>query len=93
MNFDTKCLEITSKNPNMLVPWYLMAAWAYYKDDNPILSDAVFDELAKTMHKKWEEIEHFHKHLITRMDLIAGNYLGEYPSRIEGAVQELRKTR
>ena len=70
MNFDAKCLEITSKNPNMLVPWYLMAAWAYYEDDNPILSDSVFDDLAKTMHKKWDEVEHFHKHLKRHLKLV-----------------------
>ena len=77
MNFDAKCLEITSKNPNMLVPWYLMAAWAYYEDDNPILSDSVFDDLAKTMHKKWEH-DVWNPDMINEMKTKFGIFQDEY---------------
>ena len=89
MNLDIECKEITQKNPNMLVPWYLMAAYAYYELDDPFLSDAVFDEMAKSLHKQWDTIEHFHKHLLTRMDLVAGTYLGKYPERVKGATKHL----
>ena len=60
--FDKKAAEIFDKNINMMVPWYLMASYAYYKEDDPILSDQFFDNMAKVMLDKWEEIEHFHKH-------------------------------
>jgi len=88
---DDKAEEIISSNKNMMVPWYLMAAYAYYKEDDPILSDAYFDNLAKRMLGVWEEIEHFHKHLITTVDLAAGSYLGDYPERVKGGLEELRK--
>jgi len=88
---DDKAEEIISSNKNMMVPWYLMAAYAYYKEDDPILSDAYFDNLAKRMLDVWEEIEHFHKHLITAVDLAAGSYLGDYPERVKGGLEELRK--
>ena len=43
------------------------------------------------MLNEWDDIEHFHKHLINRDDLAAGSYLGEYPSIVEGAVNNFRK--
>lgn len=82
--------DITDKNINMLVPWYLMAAYAYYQQDDPILEDMTFDKCAKTMLEHWDKIEHHHKHLITKDMLHAGTYMGEYPSRIEGAVKQIR---
>ena len=75
----------------MSVPWYLMASYAYYVEDDPILSDAQFDRLAKRMLESWDSIEHIHKEYIKEDYLKAGTYLGEYPSRIQGAIEELRK--
>ena len=75
----------------MLIPWYLMAAYAYYELDDPFLSDGVFDNMAKQLHAKWDQVEHFHKHLLTRMDLLAGTYLGKYPLRVQEATKHLLK--
>lgn len=88
---DDYAAEIFADNINMMVPWYLMAAYAYYKQDDPILSDAFFDAMGKTMLEVWDDIDHRHKHLITVDDLQAGSYLGDYPSIIEGALRELKK--
>ena len=88
---DKKAEEVISKNKNMMVPYYLMAAYAYYKEDDPIFSDAYFDNLAKRMLDCWDEIEHFHKHLLGPMDLVAGTYLGEYPERVKGGLKSLRE--
>lgn len=87
---DKECLDIIDNNPNMMVPWYLMAAYAYYVEDEPILSDSIFDRLSKKMLKEWENIEHMHKEFISEGDLKAGTFLGEYPTRIQGAVKHLR---
>tara|TARA_B110000503_G_scaffold11957_1_gene16128 strand:- start:222 stop:464 length:243 start_codon:yes stop_codon:yes gene_type:complete len=75
----------------MLVPWYLMAAYAYYEQDDPILEDVTFDRCSKTILEHWDKIEHMHKHLITKDMLIAGTYIGEYPSRVKGSVNQIRK--
>lgn len=91
-NLDKMCMDVTDDNVNMYVPWYLMAAYSYYVEDDPILSDSRFDRMARTMLERWDEIEHHHKHLITEKDLEAGTYLGEYPSRVKCAVQQLRET-
>ena len=87
---DDYAAEIFADNINMMVPWYLMAAYAYYKKDEPILSDAFFDAMGKTMLEVWDDITHYHKHLITFDDLRAGTYLGEYPSIVEGALEDVK---
>jgi hypothetical protein len=86
---DDYAAEIFADNINMMVPWYLMAAYAYYKQDEPILTDAFFDAMGKTMLERWDDINHYHKHLITVDDLQAGTYLGDYPSIVKGALEEM----
>ena len=88
---DDHAAKLFAKNINMMVPWSLMASYAYYKEDDAIFSDGFFDEMGKTMLAVWDDIEHFHKEYITVDDLEAGTFLGEYPSRVEGALAEVRK--
>lgn len=89
-NFDKDCLDVVDDNLNMAVPWYLMASYAYYEQDRPILSDSVFDRLAKKMFDCWEQIEHMHKHCLNKDMLEAGTYLGDYPTRVRYALESLR---
>lgn len=77
-------------NPNMLVPYYLMLSFAYYKQDDPIVSDAFYDKLARKLLKEYDNIEHYHKHLISKDALEAGSFLGEYPSIVEGGLNSFR---
>jgi NAD-dependent DNA ligase len=90
MILDTEAQSFFDKNINLMVPWYLMAAWAYYKEDDPILSDHFFDSMANIMLNKWDDIEHSHKHLLRPTDLMAGTYLGQYPNRVKDALAHLR---
>lgn len=91
MTFNSIAKNTIKENKNMLVPYYLMASYAYYKEDDPLFTDALFDDMSKQMLNEWDDIEHFHKHLINKDDLAAGSYLGEYPSIVEGAVNNFRK--
>ena len=70
---------------------YLMAAYAYYVEDDPIMSDWHFDMLAKYLLENYDTIEHQHKHLVTKDDLRAGTYLGEYPLIVRGALNVYRR--
>ena len=79
-------------NINLAVPLYLIAAYAYYIEDDSLISDDCFDWLAKLLKEHWEEITHRHKKHLTLDDLSAGTYLGEYPSIVKGAVSDLRKS-
>ena len=84
------CIDVTSSNQNMLVPWYLMAAYAYYEEDSPLISDSLFDKLARKLLKCWDDVEHRHKELLSKDMLEAGTYIGEYPSMVSGAVELVR---
>jgi len=83
-------MDTIDKNSNMLIPWYLMASYAYYVEDEPILEDVMFDRLSKKLLKVFDEVKHVHKELITKDMLEAGTYLGEYPSLVKGAVRDIR---
>jgi NAD-dependent DNA ligase len=83
-------MEICDDSINMYVPWYLMAAYAYYVQDDPILPDSMFDTMAKRMLEHWDEIQHRHKAYLTKEMLEAGTYIGDYPSQIKGAVESVR---
>lgn len=91
MPLDQVADPIIEGNINMTVPWYLMASFAYYEQDNPILTDMYFDALGKKMLARWDEITHFHKVYITIGDLQAGTFLGQYPSRVKYALDETRR--
>ena len=88
-NYFTKQVD---KNINLAVPLYLIAAYAYYVEDNPIITDDCFDWLAKLLKDNWDSITHFHKRCISLDDLSAGTYLGKYPSIVKGALSDLRKS-
>jgi len=77
------------KNP---IAKYLMCAYAYYQLDKNLILDTEFDQLAKDILANYDNIEHMHKHLVTKKDLKAGTYLGEYPSIVIGATLDYIKT-
>lgn len=83
-------MDVIDDNINMTVPWYLMASYAYYEEDNPIMSDSVYDRLAKKILNNWDIIEHRHKEYITKDLLSAGSYIGDYPPQVKDAVEQIR---
>ncbi len=87
---DDHAAEIFAKNKNMMVPYYIMASFAYYVEDNPIYSDGFYDNLAKTILEEWDTISHWHKHYLNKDALAAGSYLGDYPTIAQYALQNLR---
>jgi hypothetical protein len=92
--FDGMCLEVLDKSPNAIVAWYLMASYAYYHEDDPILSDEVFDWLCVRFLENWNAIKHPHKHLTDEGQLKCGTLLlgkDDYPSMVKGALSEVRK--
>ncbi len=74
----------------MSVPYYLMASYAYYVEDDPIFTDGFYDSLAKQILNHWDTITHCHRDVLSKDALEAGSFLGEYPSIVEGALKSLR---
>ena len=85
--------KLVDTNPNMLVPWYLMASYLYYIKDESLLSDAFYDEICKRLAVLYDNITHVHKHLIDKNQLSAGTgyYLSEecYPNMVKCAALSL----
>ena len=72
--------KIWEDNLNMLVPFYLMASYAYYEEDDPIVSDAEYDTICRMLDENWDTVEHSHKWCVNREYLISGTgYALEYP--------------
>ena len=70
---------------------YLMCAFAYYQLDTNLIPDSEFDQLAKDILADYDNIEHMHKYLVTKKDLDAGTYLGEYPTIVRSATKQYIK--
>ena len=77
------------KNP---IAKYLMCAFAYYQLDTNWIPDSEFDQLGKDILANYDNIEHMHKHLVTKEMLDAGTYLGEYPNMVIGATHDYINT-
>jgi hypothetical protein len=89
-SIDEYMWSLVKTKRNLMVPWYLMAAYSYYELDDPILEDASFDLLAKKMLDRWAAITHRHKHLITEDDLKAGTLLRrEWPEIVKDATLDM----
>jgi hypothetical protein len=86
-------LKYTEMSINLTVPWYLLASYAYYKDDDPIISDSAYDGLSTYMLNNWKRIKHPHKTLIKKGDLDAGTFLGDYPSIVQSALKKVREAK
>jgi NAD-dependent DNA ligase len=74
----------------MLVPFYLMCSYLYYKKDTSLITDDEFDNICKDLLKNWDNINHVHKHLISKESLKAGTgYDLKYTSMIISAANSL----
>ena len=92
MNHDRLMERETTARPNTMVPWYVLASYAYYHLDQPVISDMAFDRLARRLLIDWKQTEHQHKHLISEDALRAGTMLlseDEYPSVAKDAAKAL----
>ena len=82
--------QITT-NRNLLVPNYLICCYAYYNDDDPLVSDQFFDKLAVALAREWDELDHYHKAYLDIDMVKAATFTGQYPTIVEGAVEVMRK--
>jgi NAD-dependent DNA ligase len=62
-----------------------------YEMDESVISDEEYDWICKELDKKWDEVEHQHKHFVDRDALSAGTgfQLRKYPARVEFAAKQL----
>jgi len=80
------------KNPNMLVPYYLMYSYAYYQENESLITDTEYDDICRELIEKWDTITHWHKSLLNLESLKAGTgYDIKYPNRVITAALSLIK--
>ena len=79
-------------NKNMLVPYYLMFSYAYYKENESLVPDAEYDQICQDLITNWNDITHWHKRLLNLDSLKAGTgYDIKYPERVVNAALALIK--
>ncbi len=84
---DEDYLEYLSTD--LLVPHYMIHCYLYYELGSAIISDHVFDALAKRLYNEWENARHHHRELIDKEALLSGgNYL-KYPLRVQKSAESL----
>lgn len=90
-NLDDQVRATLQANPNMLVPHYLIHSYLYYELDTAVISDGLYEDLCKRLHREWQRVAHRHKELIDYGSLSAGTgyYLKEYPGIVKGAATSL----
>lgn len=90
MDFDKECFDNTETDINTAVPWFLMSSKAN-TDHDPILSTIGHRNLCKKLVKRFDDITHRHKDLLTKDDVSREIYNGEYPKGMENYLNDLRK--
>ena len=86
-------MRVWEKNPNMLVPYYLMLSYLYYKKNISLIEDTEFDNLCQTLLEKYDSVEHMHKHLVSKESLTAGTgYDIVYTNMIKNSAMQLKES-
>ena len=81
-------------NPNMLIPYYLMYSYLYYEKNKSIVTDDEYDMICKRLYDEWNDVEHYHKHLVDRDSLLAGTgYHIQFNERIKGGAMALMRVK
>ena len=93
-NLDALALTIFSGlGPNVRLAWFLAASFAYYHRGESLLSDTLFDQIAKDLLRDWHAVDHPHKRLVREADLKAGTLYAlperKYPAITRGAAHVL----
>ena len=77
----------------MLVPYYLMYSYAYYKENESLITDSEYDQICQDLITNWDNITHWHKPLLNLESLKAGTGydIAKYPNRVVSAALSLIK--
>jgi NAD-dependent DNA ligase len=69
-----------------LVPIYLMSSYLYYELDKNVLDDHQFDQICRRLYREFDNITHYHKHLLDKDSLGASTgYQLKYPTIVKHA--------
>ena len=94
--FDQKCLRVSRNNNSAAISWVLMASYAYYIEDDPIISDIVYDGLIRQLGNSFGEWAAQPNATFITMDRIKAGSLfdvaaDQYPFGLVRALHSLRR--
>lgn len=79
-----ECFKV---NKNSAMSFFLIASYCYYCRYDSIMSDEVFDGIAKWLLKEYDKIQHVNKDLVTKEMLNSGTAYNlkesDYPLRVK----------
>jgi hypothetical protein len=86
--------EIVLELPRrLLVPWYLIASYAYYHLDESFMDDSAYDALCVRLNREWVLVQHRHKAIISRAALTATTAYNirrkDYPTIVQVAAAKM----
>ena len=85
-------MRVWEENENMLIPYYLMFSYLYYEKNISLIDDTEYDSLCKTLLEKFDNLKHFHKHLVKKDSLTAGTgYDIKYTNLIKDSAIKLKE--
>lgn len=94
-SYDSLVRGLFKKNKNVCISWFLLLSYAYYQLDESLCTDSFFDKMCKWMLDNYADLEHEHKHLVTKEMLKAGSGFNlkevDYPSRVRYSAPVLIK--
>jgi NAD-dependent DNA ligase len=70
-----------------------MFSYAYYKENESLISDSEYDQICRDLITNWNNITHWHKPLLNLESLKAGTGydIEKYPNRVVSAALSLIK--
>lgn len=85
--------KLVKDNPNMLVPWYLILSYLYYRADISLVPDSVYDSICEELGWVLPKLTHRHKRLVDADALLAGTgfQIRRYPEIVSGAATALAR--
>jgi hypothetical protein len=83
--------EIIENNPNMSIPWWLMASYAYYGLYKAIITDGYYDKLSKFIADNYDTLQHWHKELINKDTISTTGFDVIVPERTKYATYTIIK--
>lgn len=87
--------ERVDSNPELAIPWWLLASYSYYHLNRSMMSDSLFDKLTAILKTIPREIidDHAHGYLITEDGLSVGSAFDiketDYPTIVKFSAMDI----
>ena len=76
--------DVNKMTPNMLVSWFMIGSFVYYRLGKKVMKDKDFDHLVNRLKAEWDNADHYHKALIKPSHLEAATgYDIKYPKIVK----------